>query len=43
MMSGIMNKEPASSLLDMALEIQKDKGWISDDDVKELPRVPISQ
>ena len=32
MMSGIMNKEPASSLLDMALEIQKDKGWISDDD-----------
>ena len=46
MMSGIMNKEPASSLLDMALEIQKDKGWISDDDVKELARrkgMPESQ
>ncbi len=32
MMSGIMESN-ATSLLDMALEMQKEKGWISDDDV----------
>ena len=42
MMSGIMNKEPASSLLDMALEIQKDKGTSWQGDIHRMEKGLLS-
>lgn len=44
-MSGTMRSD-ATSLLDMALELQREKGWIADADVEEMARakgLPASQ